>query len=191
MKPEDKIRKYKEKYSERLKKTTKLVTQQAGQFAFDLLIIRTKSGFGTNGILDDLSINYVEFRKRWSAFLADDTSPETSNLTATGQLLDALFLRVVANKFLIKVNTKKRQEGLGGEALEEVKKATYTGKGENRKKTGEKVTGFQSKLTNDQVRKFSEDAGRVFLEFNEQEKQKVRQFAKELFKEYLSDIITN
>lgn len=191
MKPEDQIKKFKERYGARLKKTTNLVTKETAQFAFDLLLVRTKAGFGTNGQLDRLSPNYVEFRKRWSAFLADDTSPETSNLTATGQLLDALFLRVVADRFFIKVNSKKRQEGLGGEALEEVKKATYTGKGASRRKTGEKTVGYQSKLTNDQVRKFVEDAGRVFLEFNEEEKKKVREFAKELFREYLSDILTS
>lgn len=189
MTPEEKIRQFKDKYGKRIKEITKEVTKDTGEMAYDLLYIRTKSGFGTNGPLKALSPSYVDFRKRWSAFLADDTSPSESNLTATGQLLDALFLRVVADKFFIKVNSKNREEGLGGESLEEVKRDVYKGKGKDRKKVGEKTTGYQSRLTNDQVRKFVEDAGRVFLEFNEDEKRQIREYAADLFREKLADII--
>lgn len=189
MTPEEKIRQFKEKYGKRIKEITKEVTKDTGEMAYDLLYLRTKAGEGTNGPLKALSPSYVDFRKRWSAFLADDTSPSESNLTATGQLLDALFLRVVADKFFIKVNSKNREEGLGGENLEEVKRDVYKGKGKDRKKVGEKTTGYQSRLTNDQVRKFVEDAGRVFLEFNEDEKRQIREYAADLFREKLADII--
>ena len=63
----------------------------------------------------------IAFRRRWAAFLAEDTSPAKSNLTATGQLLEALYYRVVGNRFFVKVNSKNRDEGLGGEELVSVK----------------------------------------------------------------------
>ena len=189
MTPEEKIKQFKDKYGSTIKKITNEATRETGEMALDLLYLRTKSGQGTNGDLKSLSKSYREFRERWSSFLADDTSPSESNLTATGQLLDALFLRVVGSRFFIKVNSKNRQEGLGGENLEEIKKDIFKKVNGKRTKVGSKVAGYQSRLTNDDVRKFVEDAGRVFLEFNDKEKEEIRKFATDLLREKLSDII--
>lgn len=185
----DQIKKFKEKYGKEITEITREVTKETGSMAYDLLFLRTKAGQGTNGPLKELSKSYVDFRKRWSSFLADDTSPSESNLTATGQLLDAMFLRVVAGRFIIKVNSKKRDQGLGGGEVEEIKRDVFKGKGQNKKKVGEKTTGVQSKLTNDQVRKFVEDAGRVFLEFNDDEKRQIREFALNMFRDKLKKFI--
>jgi hypothetical protein len=199
LKPEDQIKKFKEKYDLVIKKAVKEVTKETGTFAFDLLLNRTKAGFGTSGSLKNLSPKYIEFRRKWQSFLADDTDPDTSNLTATGQLLDALFLTVVGSKFFIRVNSKNRSEGLGGEELEAITKDVYkTIKTKSffglvnvkeKRKVGTKTTGYQSKLKNSDVRKFVEDAGRVFLEFNQEEKNIIAEFAKELLRQRLSGIL--
>ncbi len=198
--PAEQIKAFKEKYGVRLKKTIKYVTKKTGDKALEDLKRRTKEGTGTEGKLKQLSGDYIAFRRRWEAFLAKDTSPAKSNLTATGQMLDALYLRVVADKFFIKVNTKNRDEALGGENLVEVKKDTFkTVKKKNffgkvkktKTKTGTKTVGFQSKLTNDDVRKYTEEAGREFLKLSDEETRQLKEFALSEFKIALSDILNN
>lgn len=176
MTPKEKIRKFKEKYNAQIKKALKEATEQAAKKTMADVIKRTKSGLGTNGKLEALSTSYVEFRKRWKAFLASDTTPNKSNLTATGQLLEALYYRVVGNRFFIKVNSKQRDEGLGGEELvkTQVSKKKYE---------------MKSKLTNEQVRKFVEDAGREFLQLNDEEKRALEKFTAEVLRESLKDIL--
>ena len=180
MKPEEQIKKFKEKYGVRINKTLKQVATLAAEKTIEDIKRRTKEGYGTDGKLKELSKDYVEFRKRWSAFLADDTSPGKSNLTATGQLLEALYYRVVGPRFFIKVNSKNRSEGLGGEKLEEITKTS---------KKGKVTKTYQSRLTNDQIREYTEKAGREFLALSEKEKDDLRKFVKEQFEMMLSDIL--
>lgn len=181
MTPEEKIRDFKVKYAKRIKETLNDVAKIAAEKTMNDVIARTKSGIGSNGQLKSLSAKYIGFRRRWSAFLAKDTSPAKSNLTATGQLLEALYYRVVGTRFFIKVNTKKRSEGLGGEKLVTITKTNKKGK--------KKVVGYESSLNNDQVRKYTEDAGREFLALSEKEKEDLRKFTAEQLKIMLSDIL--
>lgn len=181
MTPEEKIRDFKVKYAKRIKETLNDVAKIAAEKTMNDVIARTKSGIGSNGQLKALSAKYIGFRRRWSAFLAKDTSPAKSNLTATGQLLEALYYRVVGTRFFIKVNTKKRSEGLGGEKLVTITKTNKKGK--------KKVVGYESSLNNDQVRKYTEDAGREFLALSEKEKEDLRKFTAEQLKIMLSDIL--
>jgi hypothetical protein len=181
MTPEEKIRDFKIKYAKRIKETLNDVAKIAAEKTMNDVIARTKSGLGSNGQLKALSGKYIGFRRRWSAFLAKDTSPAKSNLTATGQLLEALYYRVVGTRFFIKVNTKKRSEGLGGEKLVTITKTNKKGK--------KKVVGYESSLNNDQVRKYTEDAGREFLALSEKEKEDLRKFTAEQLKMMLSNIL--
>lgn len=181
MTPAEQIKKFKQKYGKKVSEALKAVTKIAAEKTLNDVIARTKKGEGTNGKLKPLSGKYIGFRRQWSAFLAEDTSPAKSNLTATGQLLEALYYRVVGSRFFIKVNTKNRSEGLGGEKLEEIKKTN--------KKGVTKTVGYQSKLTNDQVRKYTEEAGREFLALSEKEKEDLRKFVKEELRMMLSDIL--
>lgn len=176
MTPQEKIRKFKEKYGAQVKKALNEATQKAAEKTLNDVIKRTKSGLGTNGKLEKLSPSYIEFRKRWKAFLASDTTPGKSNLTATGQLLEALFYRVVGNRFFIKVNSKQRDEGLGGEELvkTQVSKKKYE---------------MKSKLTNEQVRKFVEDAGREFLQLNDKEKKDLEKFTADILRQSLREVL--
>lgn len=181
MTPEEKIRDFKKKYASRVKETLNQVAKIAAEKTMNDVITRTKEGNGTDGQLERLTPKYVAFRKRWSSFLAKDTSPSKSNLTATGQLLNALYYRVVGPRFFIKVNTKKRSEGLGGEKLVSITKTNKKGK--------TKTVGYESSLSNDQVRKFTEDAGREFLELSEKEKDDLRTFVADQLRLALSDIL--
>jgi hypothetical protein len=181
MTPEEKIRDFKKKYGVRIKETIKRVTRIAGEKAMKDLIKRTKEGKGTDGKLKPLRAKTIAYRRKWSRFLANDTSPAKSNLTATGQMLDALFLRVVGDRFFIKVNSKNRGESLGGSAVTEIKKTSKAGKVSS--------VGYESKLTNDQVRKYTEDAGREFLKLSDSEKEELRQFVLEQFKLELRDLL--
>lgn len=182
MTPEEQIKAFKEKYGVRVKKTLNEVAKIAAEKTMNDVIKRTKEGKGTNGRLKPLSGKYIGFRRRWSEFLADDTSPAKSNLTATGQLLEALYYRVVGPRFFIKVNTKNREQGLGGESnLIEITKTNKKGK--------KKVVGYKSHLTNDQVRQYTEEAGREFLALSDKEKEDLRKFVGDQLRMMLSDIL--
>jgi hypothetical protein len=182
MTPEEKIRDFKIKYAKRIKDSLNEAAKIAAEKAMNDVISRTKLGIGSNGQqLKALSGKYIGFRRKWAAFLAKDTSPAKSNLTATGQLLEALYFRVVGPRFFIKVNSKKRSEGLGGEKLVTITKTNKKGK--------KKVVGYESTLTNDQVREYTEDAGREFLALSEKEKEDLRKFTAEQLKMMLSDIL--
>jgi hypothetical protein len=181
MTPEEQIRKFKDKYGVRIKKTLAELSRISGKRTMDLVYVRTKAGLGSDGTeLKRLSDSYKRFRERWSAFLDESTDPGTSNLTATGQLLDAMYLRVVGPRFFIKVNNKKRSEGLGGEEL--VTKTTKS-------KSGKSKSTYESKYSNDQIRKFQEDAGREFLKLSDGERADLEKFCKEWLSEALADIL--
>lgn len=182
MTPEQKIKDFKEKYAKRITETIKEVTKEAGERTLKFVILRTLSGSGTSGQLKPLSGSYKEFRKRWSAFLDQSTSPNKSNLTATGQLLRALYLRVVKDRFFIKVNSKKRDESLGGSNVKEIKRT-------NKKTGATKSIGYESDLTNDQVREYTEKGGREFLKLSDAETNTLRRYVTEKFKERLKDLL--
>lgn len=69
--------------------------KKLGQFAVDIVVKRTRLGYGTpvqfgqKGKLKVLSPNYIEARKRFNG-LSPTTAPGKSNLTRTGQLLDSV-----------------------------------------------------------------------------------------------------
>jgi len=176
MTPQEKIRKFKEKYKAEIKKGLNEATKKAAERTLKEVVKRTKAGLGTNGQLKALEASTIAFRRRWAAFLAEDTSPAKSNLTATGQLLEALYYRVVGSRFFIKVNSKNRDEGLGGEELISVK-------------VTKKKSEMKSRLTNEDVRKFVEDAGREFLALNDQEKAELEKFTANVLKESLKSIL--
>lgn len=94
--------------------------------------------------------------------LHPDTSPETSNLTATGQLIDAVQGKSAGTKVTIDIKQGKR-------------------KGE--------LYGKKSKLSNKEVRKYVEEAGREFLELSNQERKEAEELAKEIILEEIKSVI--
>lgn len=128
----------------------------------ELVIVRTQGeGKGTNGTLDSLSESYIDTRERNRKRLSSKTSPSKSNLTATGQMLNALQATSTANKATVSVKKTKRRAEL---------------------------TGGKSGLTNDEVRKYVEDNGREFLKLSPEEKDQLIKVATDIVKEHLRDL---
>ena len=187
----EKIKSFKLKYKKELAHAIKYVTSETGQAFLDGVISRTKSGKGTTGKLKELTKKYIEFRRRWKYQLDKSTTPDTSNLTATGQLLEALYLRVVGDKFFIRVNTKTREQSLGGDSSRTEKTKTQEtfrkkGKVGTRTKHGSISVSVR---TNDEIRAYVEKAGREFLSVSPSEKTELDKYASDLFELLLQEIL--
>jgi hypothetical protein len=129
----------------------------------ELIKLRTRqAGEGVDGELDGLEKSTEAYRQRYSENLHPDTTPSTSNLTATGQLLDAIQGKNTGSKVKIDIKGGKR-------------------KGE--------LSGGKSKKTNKDVRKYVEDAGRKFLELSEAEKDEVIELARQIILDELRSVI--
>ena len=160
MTPEEKIRQIKNKYSGKLRIIQQKVAVQLAQSLVDYIKLRTREqGEGTDGPLASLSGKYIEQRRKKSDRLHPDTDPDKSNLTATGQMLDALRGRAGGGKVTIDIKPTTRRKELSG------------------KKSG---------LNNNQVRQYVENAGREFLKLSPQEKQEVIDLATQLINEELA-----
>lgn len=129
----------------------------------EVIKIRTRlDGEGINGPLNELQESTEKYRTRYRENLHPDTSPGKSNLTATGQLLDAIKGKSSGSKVTIEIKGGKR-------------------KGE--------LSGARSKLTNKEVRKYVEDNGRKFFELSEKEREEATQLAKDIILEELKSAI--
>lgn len=150
----------------------------------ELIRLRTRgAGEGVNGPLKELSDSYIKQRKGELAFktiktpngnkvipyvpkekpvLHPETTPEQSNLTATGQLLDSIKGKNFGSKILIEPTRGKRQ--------------------------GE-LSGADSTLTNRQVLRYVEENGREFLELSESEREEIIKIAQDIIKEEIKDVI--
>lgn len=147
MTPEQKIQQIRARYSGKLKIAQQKAAKELAIIVISVLRVRVRiEEEGTNGKLKPLSPKYIEQRKK-SKNLHPDTTPSTSNLTATGQMLDALRGRAGGGKVTIDIKPTKRKKGLYGKAPKD--------------------------LTNEDVRKYVEDAGREFLKLSEVEKREV------------------
>jgi hypothetical protein len=162
MTPEEKIRQIKNKYSGKLRIIQQKVALQLAKSLVDYIKLRTREqGEGTSGTLKSLSKKYVEQRAKQSDRLHPDTSPSNSNLTATGQMLDAIRGRAGGGKVTIDIKPTNRRKELNGK---------------------------RSGLNNNQVRQYVEDAGREFLKLSPQEKQEVIDLATQLINDELADL---
>jgi hypothetical protein len=181
MTPEEKIRQFKAKYSGRLRIIQQKVALKLAQNLVDYIKLRTREeGDGTDGPLKPLSESYKKQRAGELAFftigkgdgrkivsykpnkkpeLHPDTDPSKSNLTATGQMLDALRGRAGGGKVTIDIKPTNRRKELSGK---------------------------RSGLNNNQVRQYVEDAGREFLKLSPDEKQEVIDLATQLINEELA-----
>lgn len=178
MTPEEKIAEIKKKYGGRVRIAMTRAAKKIGQAIVDTIIIRTRlEGQGTNGKLAKLSPSYIKQRKGELSFftknkivvpyapkkeprLHPDTSPETSNLTATGQLLDALKFTSGGTKVKVFIKKTKRKK---------------------------EFNGSKSGLTNDEVRAYVEK-DREFLKLSPEEKEDVTRLAIDLIEEELRSL---
>jgi hypothetical protein len=183
MTPEEKIRQIKNRYSGKLKIIQQKVALKLAQGLVEYIKLRTREeGEGTNGPLKPLSESYKKQRSGELAFftigkgdgrkvvsykpnkkpnLHPDTEPGKSNLTATGQMLDALRGRAGGGKVTIDIKPTTRRKELNGK---------------------------RSGLTNNEVRQYVEDAGREFLKLSPDEKKDVIDLATQLINEELASL---
>ena len=121
-----------------------------------LIRMRTRLGAGVKGNLKSLAESTIKARERYASNLSSETSPSESNLTATGQLLDAIVGEIKeSGKIIFTVNRKKRKKELSGKS---------------------------SKLTNEQVRQYVEEGGREFLALSDEERKEAIALASEIIK---------
>jgi hypothetical protein len=150
----------------------------------ELIRLRTRgAGEGVDGPLKELSDSYVEQRKGELSFfttgegdskrvvpykpskkpkLHPDTTPETSNLTATGQLLDSIKGKNIGTKVIIEPSKGKR-------------------KGE--------LSGGKSTLSNKEVLKYVELNGRKFHELSKEEREEIIKIVEQIIKDEISSVI--
>lgn len=121
---------------------------------------RTKVGEGIDGPLPDLAPSTI--KRRAQSKLAPDTSPSESNLTMTGQLLNAIISEVIDDKLTFKINNKARKKTFRGDR--------------------------QGK-TNEQVRSYVEDKGFEFFGLTSKELDEFRNLAQKIIKEEFERIL--
>lgn len=104
---------------------------------------RTQLGKDLSGSkLKDLKPSTKAYRKRYKANLDSNTTPTKSNLTATGQLLNAIECEVKGRQFELSLKDQRKND----------------------------LSGSKSKVKNSEIRKFQEDQGRPFFGLLEFEK---------------------
>lgn len=129
----------------------------------EVIKLRTRQeGEGVKGPLKKLETSTINYRERYEDNLHPDTDPRTSNLTATGQLIDAIKGKSSGTKVKIDLKKGKRKREL---------------------------SGGRSTKTNQEVRKFVEEAGREFLELSKDEKKEATELAKEIILNELRKVI--
>lgn len=107
-----------------------------------------------------LSPLYVKQRERYSNNLDSDTTPTTSNATATGQMLNSMKGKASGTKITIDLKTGRRKE----------------------------LAGNKSKLTNSEVNKHYEENKGEWFALQESEKQEAIDYAAEIIKEEIKKV---
>lgn len=151
----------KRKYQIQIRIAQREAAKELAQIIVDFIKLRTQQeGEGTRGKLKALSDSYIEQRRK-SDRLSSDTSPEKSNATATGQMLNALkgSSSGTTAKVVVKDSNRKRE-----------------------------LNGSKSKLNNNEVSKFFEDNGRKFLKLSKEEKNDFIDIATKIIRERLRDL---
>ena len=88
-----------------------------------------------NSKIKDIEDSTKAYRKRYKSNLSSNTTPNKSNLTATGQLLDSIQCEVKDRQFEISLKDQRKND----------------------------LSGKKSKVKNSEIRKFQEDQGRPFF----------------------------
>ena len=107
------------------------------------------------------SKQYIAKREKFASGLDADTSPNTSNATATGQMLNAMKGKVTGTKITIDLKSGRRKEL------------------DKRKPT----------LTNSQVNKYYEEGKGVWFDLQESEKNEAIDYATEIIKQEISKVL--
>ena len=96
------------------------VLKRIGQKCIELIYNRTKLGYGVSNDkggnakkvkLPGHSDSYIDYRETYDHLLHDTTTPTKSNLTFTGQLLDALKFKIAGDGITIYIEDSGRKKG--------------------------------------------------------------------------------
>jgi hypothetical protein len=102
----------------------------------------------------------VRYRERYSDRLDSDTSPATSNATATGQLLNSMKGKAIGTKIVIDLKTGRRKE----------------------------LSGSKSKITNTEVNKYYQEKKGEWFALQEAEKEEAIAYAAEIIKQEIQKV---
>lgn len=151
------LRIYQKKIKNAVFQAQKQAARELIQIIIDVIRIRTRlEGQGVKGDLPKLAGSTVKYRQRYSGNLDSETSPNKSNATATGQMIDALKGKASGTRMIFDLKTGKR-------------------KGE--------LSGSKSATTNKEVSKYYEERMGEWLELNKEEKDDVFEYAAQVIKE--------
>jgi hypothetical protein len=120
---------------------------------------RVRAGFGLSGRLKSLSDGYIKFRTRAARRLSKETSPGKSNLTATGQMLNAIIGQATGSIVRIFMKDTRKRELSGG-----------------------------ATKTNNEVRRYAEE-DRPFFELTRNERAMAEKKAAEIIKQELRRVL--
>lgn len=99
--------------------------------------------------------SYIKTRERFSNRLDSDTAPETSNATATGQMLNAMKGKAVGTLISIDLKTGRRKE----------------------------LNKTKPKLTNSEVNKYYEESKGEWFQLQKEEREEAVTYAAEIIKQ--------
>ena len=135
----------------------KKAARELVQVLIDVIRTRTRllAELVNDSKIPGLSDGYVKKREKYSNGLDADTSPSTSNATATGQMLNSMKGKASGTKIIIDLKTGRRKE----------------------------LAGNKSKLTNSQVNKYYEESKGEWFGLQAAEKEEAIAYAAEIIKE--------
>lgn len=115
-KPEDVIRKKKEKIQKSLATYTSSVSfKEIVEKSLVDFVKRVKRGYLPElSAIPKLSEEYVEQRRRYKANLGELAKVSKSNATATGQMLEAMTYKIIQDGFILYVASSSRRGELSG-----------------------------------------------------------------------------
>lgn len=102
----------------------------------------------------------IKYRERYARNLDADTSPGTSNATATGQMLNSMKGKAVGAKIIIDLKSGRRKE----------------------------LSGSKSTQTNTEVNKYYEEKKGEWFALSKEEKQEAIDYATEIIKEEIKKV---
>ena len=156
------INKLNRKLQVKVRVATREAAKEVIQVVIDIIRLKARlEGEGKSGKFKELAESTIKYRERYERRLHPDTTPSTSNLTATGQLLDALSGKSSGDKVTIFIKKNKRRKEL---------------------------SGSKSGITNDEVRAFVEKE-REFLYLSEQDKKEVIEVAVGIIRDKLRSLL--
>jgi len=162
MSASDTIAKLNRKLQVKIRVATREAAKEIIQVVIDVIKIKARfEGEGKSGSFDELEETTVKYRQRYAKNLHPDTEPSKSNITATGQMLDALTGKSSGSKVTVFIKNNKRKKEL---------------------------SGARSTLTNEQVRSHVEKV-REFLVLSEQDKKEVIDVATEIIRQSIKDLL--